>query len=90
MQYRDFKNLNCDSLTSSLLNNLSLTSMNYDDLNPFVANLNDIILNSVNECVPVKIIILKNPPAPWITSQIKSEIDYKNKLRNYFRSFRTT
>ena len=89
VQYRDFKNLNCDTLMVSLQRYLSLSPMNYDDLNNSVANLNDIIHKAFDECVPIKTLVLKNPPAPWMTPQIKSEIDYKNKLRNYFKSFRT-
>ena len=89
IRYRDFKNLNSTSLASSLTHFLSLANIDYSNLNESILKLNDVIHHAFDECVPVRSLALKNPPTPWMTPRIKLEIAHKNKLRNFFKRFRT-
>ena len=63
--------------------------VNHSTLDLAIFSLNKIIIKAFDVCVPIKTFTPKTPPAPWMTHAIKKEINYRNKLRNYFRTFRT-
>ena len=57
------------------------------DINTAVNSLNLTIVSAIDECVHLRILSLKNPPKPWMTDELKSEVKYRNKLRNYYCKF---
>ncbi len=59
-----------------------------DDVNMQVKNFKHIIMESLSECAPFVTKIVRRPPAPWMTDDIKLMIEVRNSLQNHLKNDR--
>ena len=58
---------------------------NTDDVNMQTEIFTNVISQALNECAPVKKMIIRRPPNKWITDEIKKEINKKQELNRIYR-----
>lgn len=81
--YRDFKNFNHENFLSELAGCEFSHIYQENSINTKVLNLNNIILNLFNKHAPIKTVVNRRKPTPWITREIKDLIKRRDQLRRW-------
>ncbi len=87
---RDLTNYSSDILCSRIVNATSELNkiLHTDNVNEQVLLLTSVMTDSINQCAPMSDVILRRPPAPWITSEVKEAIKERNKAQKLLKKNR--
>ena len=60
--------------------------LNTDDVNIQTKILSTIFKSSLDSCAPIVTQVITRPPAPWMTDEIKTEMNIRDTLKKNFDS----
>ena len=81
--FRSLKNYNNDIFCNSLIEYIPTFNriLDSDDVNQQVEILTSTFMTCLDSCAPVVSKKIYRPPAPWMTDEIKREMEYRDNLR---------
>ena len=85
---RCFKNYTKDYLCNSILNKVCMLNkiLNTDDVNSQLDIFNNVFTDCLNTCAPYVTKTVGRPYAPWITEEIRAEINIRNSLQTRLKN----
>lgn len=81
LTYRDYKNINMEQLRLDVEETPWEQVFSSSDIDKKVDKFNEFIIRLMDKHVPVKNVIVKHRPAPWMNREIRKMISKRNKAR---------